>query len=93
MGPTIHQQEPEEPLSDDKMFECTLRTSFSEDGIPIDGHQYISGLAFHDIDTERWYFVDRCSNCGKYSVGWVMNGDENNLGALSAYRQRTKIGG
>ena len=61
---------PEYP-NDEQAFKCILKSTFAKDGTPIVGHDYMSGLAFQDLDSNRWYFIDRCKHCGHYCASFT----------------------
>lgn len=55
----------------DAAYECAMNTSFTKDGVKIEGHDYTAEIALIDLDTGRTYLIDHCDNCGHVGVTWT----------------------
>lgn len=73
-----------------KRFECVKKTTYTKDGVRVEGHDYVTGIAFLDTDSQRKYFVDRCDRCGHYLVVYS---DNPKLGDPAQYKEYIEIGG
>jgi len=73
-----------------KRSECIANTSYTPDGIRIEGHPYVALCAIYDEEHDRMYHVLQCENCGKLSAGFQDGQPEN---AADMYGQILKVAG
>lgn len=71
-------------------YDCLINSDITKDGIRIDGHSYVTVVAFEDLDTHRTYTIDQCSRCDYPIVAWT---DEDAGKIIRNYKYQKKTGG